>query len=129
MVYMKKKTSLNLTKPQIGQLEAALEQFKQRYGISHEGYHYTSYAERIETDQFVAGGGASRSSKAHSTDFHLKVRIGSQMYAAKLPIFGTFDFGRIKTLVEPVVYNCSRDTVPWPEVKRVLLAEADDLDA
>ena len=47
--------------------------------ISGETYHYTSYAERMATDAFVAGGGASRSSKAHSSDFHLKIRVSSAM--------------------------------------------------
>jgi hypothetical protein len=77
------------------------------------------------TDAFVKGGGASMKSKAHSTDFHLKIRIPTLMYSTKFAIFGTFDFEAIKRQVEPVQYNCSRECLGWPDIKTVLLSEAE----
>ena len=114
-----------LSKQQILDLEQALAAFKKKYGIANESYHYTPWSERNATDNFVRGGGASMKSKAHSTDFHLKMRIGTGMYRGKFAIFGSFDFDRIKQRVEPVLYNCSRDCVTWPEIKSVLNGEAN----
>ena len=113
-----------LSKNHIVDLEQALVTFKKKYGIANESYHYTPWSERKATDDFVRGGGAAMKSKAHSTDFHLKMRIGSRMYRGKFAIFGSFDFERIKQRVEPVMYNCSRECMPWQEIKAVLIKEA-----
>ena len=113
-----------LSKQQISDMEQAVTNFKKKYGIANESYHYTPWSERQATDTFVRGGGASMKSKAHSTDFHLKMRIGSRMYRGKFGIFNSFDFERIKQRVEPVMYNCSRDCFPWAEIKTILFSEA-----
>ena len=39
-----------------------------------------SPAERTATDSFIQSGGGRMKNKAHSTDFHLKMRINSNMY-------------------------------------------------
>jgi hypothetical protein len=75
-----------------------LEEFRAKFAIHGESYHYTCYAERAATDAFVAGGGASTRSKAHSSDFHLKIRVSSRMYCDRLRIFRCFDFARVKTV-------------------------------
>ena len=75
---------LRLDMRQVADLEEVLQRFRRKYSISGETYHYTSLEERMATDAFVAGGGASRKSKAHSSDFHLKIRISSAMCT---PIF------------------------------------------
>ena len=72
---MKTGKILRLNSQQLADLEEALVELRLKFSISGETYHYTSYKERTATDAFVAGGGASTSSKAHSSDFHLKIRI------------------------------------------------------
>ena len=115
---------VRLSAAQLNDLESALDEFKKKYGIANEQYHYTPYAERAQTDAFVQGGGATMKSKAHSTDFHLKIRISSKMYTDRFPIFTSFDFGKIRREVEPVMYNFSRETVPWAQIKSVIMEEA-----
>jgi hypothetical protein len=109
---------------QLTGMDEALGHFKKRFKIVNESYHYTPYSERMATDSFVKGGGASMKSKAHSTDFHLKMRISTKMYLAKLPIFGTFDFDNVKSKCEPILYNFSRTCVSWEETRQILLDEA-----
>ena len=115
---------VRLSAAQLDDLEIALGEFKKKYGIANEQYHYTPYAERAQTDAFVQGGGATMKSKAHSTDFHLKIRISSKMYTDLFPIFTLFDFGKIRREVEPVMYNFSRETVPWAQIRPVIMEEA-----
>eukprot|EP00040_Diaphanoeca_grandis_P028886 m.168101 g.168101 ORF g.168101 m.168101 type:complete len:478 (-) comp31492_c0_seq1:171-1604(-) len=112
-----------LTSKQLENMDAALVEFRNKFGITNETYHYTPYAERMKTDNFVKTGGANMKSKAHSTDFHLKIRISSKMYVETLPIFKNFDFNRIKAEVEPVKYNVSRDTLPWADIKKIIQSE------
>ena len=71
---------MRLNPDQLADLELVLAEFRQKFGLRGETYHYTSYEERMATDAFVAGGGASTASKAHSSDFHLKIRVSSAMY-------------------------------------------------
>jgi len=78
---------VRLSVAQLNDLEIALDEFKQKYGIANERYHYTPYDERAQTDAFVHGGGATMKCKAHSTDFHLKIRISSKMYAGRFTTF------------------------------------------
>ena len=96
------------------------------FGVGRR-YHYTSYAERMETDKFVAGGGAAKKSKAHSTQFHLKVRITTEFYLHRLPVFAALNYAAIESKVEPVQYNKSRETVTWADVRAVLEREAVEM--
>ena len=115
---------IRLSRDQVEDLEAALGELRRKFGIAQESYHYTPYKERMATDAFVAGGGASTASKAHSSDFHLKMRIGTRMYTDQLKVFRSFDFKQVCEKVEPVAYNVSRETLPWPTIKQTLLEEA-----
>jgi hypothetical protein len=118
-------------------------------------FHYTSFAERMETEQFVNGGGAARKSKAHSAHFHLKIRIKKEVYVGRLPVFAALKYDEIEVspwarphcptwftrllhvlcgenpqeCVEPVQYNANRETVTWEVVHTVLKMEADQLVA
>lgn len=69
--------------------------FMSRFGIASESYHYTSLAERRKTDAFVAAGGAALRSKAHSSDFHLKMRVATAMIKDLLPVFTLFDLQKV----------------------------------
>jgi hypothetical protein len=80
---------LRLDSRQLADLEEVLHGFRRKYSISGETYHYTSFEERMATDAFVAGGGANRKSKAHSSDFHLKIRISSAMCTPLATVAGT----------------------------------------
>lgn len=104
-----------LTQTQVGHLDRAVANFRQRFGVTGETYHYTGLEERNDTETFVRGGGANRANKAHSAHFHLKMRIGTAMMTRYLPVLGMFDFGRVREQVEPVRYNYSRQTASWGE--------------
>lgn len=47
---------IRLSKTHVQDLESAVRAFKHKYGIVNERYHYTPYAERMETDSFVKQG-------------------------------------------------------------------------
>lgn len=114
-----------LTRTQIDGLGEAINEFKGKFGIKGESYHYTSLAERRTTDAFVKAGGANIKSKAHSSDFHLKMRISSAMLTDFLRIMRMFDFNSVRQKVEPVRYNFSRENVTYNEAREVLLTEVD----
>jgi hypothetical protein len=46
------------------------------------------------------------------------------MILDRLPIFRLFDLRRLRTDVEPVRYNYSRDCIAWADVRAVLDREA-----
>jgi hypothetical protein len=102
-----------LTTAQLNHLIDAIAEFKRKFGISNEMYHYTPVSERQETDRFVNTGGADLKSKAHSTHFHLKLRIASAMYADTTSVLKLINFNRIKSELEPVRYNYNRESVDW----------------
>lgn len=108
---------------QLGHLEEALGEFKAKFGIHGESYHYTALAERQATDAFVRSGAAPTTSKAHSSDFHLKMRVATGMVKDRLPVLGLFNFDAVRTRVEPIRYNFSRENMSWPDVKAILLTE------
>eukprot|EP00037_Helgoeca_nana_P009459 m.82996 g.82996 ORF g.82996 m.82996 type:complete len:208 (+) comp19594_c0_seq1:281-904(+) len=112
---------------QIAGVADAVAEFRAKFGIT--GFHYTSFAERMETEQFVNGGGAARKSKAHSAHFHLKIRIKKEVYVGRLPVFAALKYDEIEECVEPVQYNANRETVTWEVVHTVLKMEADQLVA
>lgn len=99
-----------ITRTHFEELKAAIHLFKQKYGIEGESYHYTPMDERKETDNFVASGGTSMSSKSHSSHWHLKMRIGTNMYKDRFPILQLFNFDSLRTKLEPVEYNYKRET-------------------
>ena len=86
-----------------------------KFQIANESYHYTGLGERNSTDAFTASSGTSRANKAHSSHFHLKMRVATAMVTHFLPIFELVKMGELKSTVEPVKYNYSRDTVSWEE--------------
>eukprot|EP00041_Stephanoeca_diplocostata_P009169 m.139563 g.139563 ORF g.139563 m.139563 type:complete len:506 (+) comp17632_c0_seq1:223-1740(+) len=116
---------VRLTSRHVTHLSRAIAAFKHKFGIANEAYHYTPYAERMVTDAFVHKGGADMKSKAHSTDFHLKIRVSTKMYMDRLQVFSFLRLGELRDRVEPIQYNFSRETMPWAKVLAVLRAEAD----
>lgn len=78
----------------------------------------------METEQFFATGGVSASSKAHSSHFHLKMRIATEMYKAKFPILQIIDFDTMRCSVDHVRYNYSRENQQWEQVKPEMLEDA-----
>ncbi len=86
---------LRLTKRQIDDCYTAIVAFKQRFGVDNESYHYTPCAEREQADAAVAAG-MSREAKAHSTHWHLKMRIATGMYKQQFPILQLLDFDHLR---------------------------------
>lgn len=117
---------INLNKKLLDGLEKSITNFKKKFGISNEGYHYTSLSERNETEINVSKGNISFQNKSHSKHWHLKMRIATGMYIQKLPILNLFDFSSAKEKIEPVQYNYSRETVTWESVLKVLESEIND---
>eukprot|EP00040_Diaphanoeca_grandis_P021223 m.113039 g.113039 ORF g.113039 m.113039 type:complete len:192 (+) comp28238_c0_seq1:54-629(+) len=112
-----------ITHKQYTELCEAIVEFKGRFGITNEGYHYTVLTERAETDKFVNTGGTRSANKSHSSHFHLKMRIATGMLVQRLPIHGLLDVDVMRRSVEPVKYNYSRETIPWAEVKTLMEAD------
>eukprot|EP00043_Microstomoeca_roanoka_P009752 m.92976 g.92976 ORF g.92976 m.92976 type:complete len:231 (+) comp14683_c0_seq1:89-781(+) len=113
-----------LSSLQVVELEEALTRFKSRFGIVGETYHYTPLTERQETDEFVRQQSVHMSSKAHSTHFHLKMRIATEMYKDKFPVLQLMDFDRMRRTLDHIKYNYSRHTVPWDAVKQQMQRDA-----
>lgn len=69
-------------------------------------------------------GGADIKNKAHSTDFHLKIRIGTRMYMDMLPVFTLLRLSVLREHIEPVQYNFTRETQAWDDTRATLMKEA-----
>ena len=118
-----------LQRSQVGELDAALDAFRQRFGIADETYHYTGLSEREQTESFAAAGHVSSAGKAHSAHFHLKMRIATGMYKQRFPVLQLFDFDRLRLNCDHVRHNYARETLSWPEVRRAIEADATPEDA
>lgn len=92
-----------------------------------ESYHYTPLDDREEADSLAASGQLSYSSKAHSTHFHLKIRVATGMYKERFPVLQLVDFDKLRECTDHVKYNYRRETVSWAEVKAMM--ERDVLPA
>lgn len=117
-----------LARAQVGELAAALQAFRERFGIADETYHYTPLQEREETDAFASAGGVAMSSKAHSSHFHLKMRIATAMYRQRFPVLQLFDFDALRAGVDHVRHNYARETHPWAIVVREIERDAQHGD-
>ncbi|EGD72693.1 hypothetical protein PTSG_04422 [Salpingoeca rosetta] len=113
-----------LTAQQVVELEEGITRFKTRFGIVGESYHYTPLQERRETDEFVRQTSVDRASKAHSTHFHLKMRIATEMYKDKFPVLQLMNFDSMRRTLDHIKYNYSRTTVPWDRVKAQIQHDA-----
>lgn len=73
---------VQLTRLQTEALRQAIEEFVAQNQIAEPPrFHYTTWAERKETDEFA---GVKSETKAHSTVFHLKLRVSDEFYSRKL---------------------------------------------
>lgn len=113
-----------LTTAQLGHLTHAIEAFKRKFGIDREQYHYTGLGERESTEAFVRAGGADQASKAHSSHFHLKMRISTAMCLDVLRVLRLVDLARMREALEPVRYNYSRESLGWDAVLALMRADA-----
>ncbi|KAH3745752.1 hypothetical protein Pelo_12833 [Pelomyxa schiedti] len=118
-----------LTKAQVGHLAQSLEKFRVRFGISNETYHYTPLRERQETDTFVRTGDKRGipppGTKAHSSHFHLKIRVATKMLEARMPIYSLLNIGALREAVEPVKYSFSRVSLDWEATLPLLMTDAE----
>jgi hypothetical protein len=115
-----------LTQPLLSDLEVAIINFKNKFGIQNETYHYTPKTERVDSHQESQSGKIAWRNKSHSTHWHLKMRIATQMYRDKLQILKLFDLDKVKNVVEPVFYNFNRTTMPWKEVFQMMEKELEN---
>ena len=115
-----------LTHSQVVDLETSIKNFRTKLGLEEgsETYHYTSLGERKETDDFVKSGVPMRGTKAHSSHFHLKMRVPVQFLHDKMPVYGLLNLAHMQEAVEPVKYNFTRETHPWAEVREQIMADA-----
>lgn len=127
-LHVEKGRLINLNRKLMDGLKNAIYNFKRKFGISNEGYHYTSLKERNETESSVSKGDISFQNKSHSRHWHLKMRIATGMYTQKLPILNLFDFNSAKEKIEPVKYNYSRETMTWESILEILESEIEDED-
>jgi hypothetical protein len=115
---------VRLTRAQIDDLNAVLADFKRKYQIVGETYHYTPLDERLRTDDFTHRSGIGLQSKAHSTDFHLKIRVPTLLCRNTLSILHLVNFARMRTDLEPIAYQYTRETVSWELALPSLLRDA-----
>ncbi len=119
---------VRLSRAQVDELSAALDAFKAKFaaelGEEPLSFHYTSLAERLATDSFAEASGVATAHKAHSTVFHLKVRLPTAFYVASLPVLQALDMDRLLAL-DPVRYNFGRACVAWSDVRATLAGECD----
>jgi hypothetical protein len=93
-----------LTEQQLVDLSSVLNDFKIKYGIVNETYHYTNLTER---NADVDHSGRS-DTKAHSAHFHLKMRIATKMMSDMFPVLRMINLPLLKEKLEPVQYCFSR---------------------
>ena len=105
-------------------LNSAIQEFKAKFGIHSESYHYTSLTERQETDQYARGGGVGASMKAHSSHFHLKMRVATGMCKERMPVLRMFDLDKARQMLEPVRYTYSRETISYEDVMKLIRRDA-----
>jgi hypothetical protein len=117
-----------LKRKHVGELHAALDAFRQRFGIADETYHYTSLSERDATEAFAASGQVSGAGKAHSAHFHLKMRIATGMYRQRFPVLQLFDFDKLRAQCDHVRHNYARETLSWEQVRPLVEADAEAED-
>ena len=115
-----------LTLSQIAYLKEVIMEFKAKFGINNETYHYTPLEEREETDRFVYSGGATSKSKSHSSHFHLKMRISSAMYKDVVKILHFIDLNRARYEIEPVGHSFTRATNTYRETMMLITKDASD---
>lgn len=126
---------VSLSPEQLLGLEEAIKEFAAQYKCVYDEllFHYTTKTERFETDTFSAN--AARGTKAHSTVFHLKMKVSSEFYIKHFPILRWLPMNEMMGL-DTVKYNFSRETMPWDDVLLLLqndcvpsFASSDDATA
>lgn len=117
---------IRLSEDQLDDLKVAVDNFKKKFGITMETYHYTSLAERETTEKDFKDGNVSRSNKSHSRHWHLKMRVATGMCQEKLPILKMLNLNNAREKIEPVKYNYSRETVTWDDIFRVMKDEIEN---
>jgi hypothetical protein len=100
-------------------LVESIQEFKTKFGIQDEQYHYTGLAERKDTFGNTA---VALHNKGHSMNFHVKMRIGTAMYVDQMPVMRLLSVGALKGL-DPVRYNYSRTGVSWARVLQQIRRE------
>ena len=114
-----------LTVAQTHALARSVADFRRRFRLEGESYHYTGFGERREDSAFARSSGAlGMGCKAHSSNWHLKIRVPTSMCAAYLNIWKLLNISDLRTTVEPVKYNFTRETLPWKTVFEQLLQDA-----
>ena len=110
-------------------LAESVAQFRERFSLQGETYHYTGLEERREDSRFARSSGAlGMGCKAHSSNWHLKIRVPSSMCAAFLNIWDLLGIRSLDKLIEPVHYNFTRETLTWDAVYEQLLRDARQED-
>jgi len=101
-------------------LVESIQEFKVKFGIKEELYHYTGLDERKDT---FGNANVALHNKGHSMNFHVKMRIGTAMYVDRMPIMRLLNVSSLKVL-DPIRYNYSRSGVPFASVLQQLRKEA-----
>jgi hypothetical protein len=111
---------VQLTRVHFDFLETALQQFPVRFGLMGETYSYTSFQAR-ETCSW------------HSSHFHLKIRVPTEMYLRIFPAMQVLGNNLVckrraidsfKQLWEPLQYKFELKTQkPWHVIRELVLAD------
>eukprot|EP00211_Chloroparvula_japonica_P016445 CAMPEP_0119120052 /NCGR_PEP_ID=MMETSP1310-20130426/1272_1 /TAXON_ID=464262 /ORGANISM="Genus nov. species nov., Strain RCC2339" /LENGTH=215 /DNA_ID=CAMNT_0007109515 /DNA_START=103 /DNA_END=750 /DNA_ORIENTATION=+ len=81
-------------------LKEAILKFKAHFQIQSEGYYYTQTAERHREAK-----GFNASNRSHSHDFHLKIRIATQMLVDHMKIYDVINLPEHRNTVEIFRYQ------------------------
>lgn len=105
---------------QVTDMDKAVTDFRTKYGIANETYHYTSLRERQETDKFS---GATSDTKSHSSHWHIKIRIATAMYKKCFPVLNIIDFEKQRKEIEPIRYGYERECITYEQLLTILNLE------
>ena len=81
-------------------LEHSIADFKHNFQIQNEKYYYTATEERHQE-----AAGFAPANRSHSKDFHLKIRINSQMLCDKMRIYQIINLPQLRNNLEVLRYQ------------------------
>jgi hypothetical protein len=106
----------------VNRLPTCMKNFLNNFHLSNGNLnelqlHYTKEQERENSD------GVGSSFRAHSENWHLKIRISSQFYKDKLPIMQFVRLDELRSSMEMVKYQFERQVVSFNEIMEMLKSE------
>ena len=102
-------------------LQSAIHEFKHHHQLSGEGYYYTATKERHNEAK-----GFQAKNRSHSHDFHMKIRISTQMLVDKMAIYQIVNLQSIRRELEVLRYQFEgRELLSYDAVMKIIQNDFD----